>query len=192
MKNLLKKNYSIKVPVDVNLIYIHKKKMLVLISPLYKKSLKLSTQIFVSQLKKTIKVSGLSFLTRAKSNKIHLILVQKKNKTLIKQSIFEISVVLYQKLRLVGVGFRVFNCNISNYRLLLFKLGYSHFIYFKIEKNVNILNFKMTTLFFFCNFLKKLTEIVSLIRLLKKPEPYKGKGILYGSEQIKLKKSKKI
>jgi large subunit ribosomal protein L6 len=192
MTNLLKKNYSIKIPVDVNLIYIHKKKMLVLISPLYKKSVKLSTQIFVSQLKKTIKVSRLSFLPIAKSNKIHFIPVQKTNITLIKQSIFEISVVLYQKLRLVGVGYRVFNCSISNYRLLLFKLGYSHFIYFKIAKNVNILNFKMTTLFFFCNFLKKLTEIVSFIRLLKKPEPYKGKGILHKSEQIKLKKSKKI
>jgi len=37
-----------------------------------------------------------------------------------------------------------------------------------------------------------LTQIASDIRSYKKPEPYKGKGILYYNEKVKLKQGKKI
>ena len=38
----------------------------------------------------------------------------------------------------------------------------------------------------------KLTQTAAQIRSFKRPEPYKGKGILYDQEKILLKKGKKI
>ena len=39
---------------------------------------------------------------------------------------------------------------------------------------------------------ERITQVAALLRKCKKPEPYKGKGILYEGEKIKLKKGKKI
>ena len=39
---------------------------------------------------------------------------------------------------------------------------------------------------------QQITSTASQIRLNKIPEPYKGKGILYENEKIKLKEGKKI
>lgn len=191
MKNILKQNL-VKIPKDIHLIYINKKKLLLIMSSIHRKVLKLKVQLFIMESKKTLKVSKLTFLNVAKSNKKNLKMFQKIDVALIKQSLFEISVCLYLKLKLIGVGYRVFNCKNSGYQLLLFKLGYSHFIYFKTLKNLNFLNFKMTKLFVFCNSFQKLTQVLSSIRLLKKPEPYKGKGIRYEAEKINIKKSKKV
>ena len=52
---------------------------------------------------------------------------------------------------------------------------------------------KFTKLFIFGNCsLENLTQTVAQIRACKLPEPYKGKGILYDTEKISLKKGKKI
>lgn len=190
-KNILKKNF-VKLPNDINFIFIRKRKMLLIIGPICSKLLKLNVQIFVSKKTQIIVVSRLSFIQICKNRIKKLSNFQKIDTNLIKQSILEISTVLYKKLKLIGVGFRVFNINNVNYYLLLFKLGYSHFIYVKMIKHINFLNFKMIKLFFFSNYFQKLTQMLSRIRLLKKPEPYKGKGILYNSEKIFLKKKKKI
>ena len=42
----------------------------------------------------------------------------------------------------------------------------------------------MTKLFIFGNSYQNVTQIASLIRSYKKPEPYKNKGILYETEKI--------
>lgn len=190
-KNILKKNF-VKIPSDINFIFIRKKKMLLIINSSCLKLLKLNFQIFVSKKAKIIVISNLSFTKISKNRTKKLSNFQKIDINLIKQGILEISTVLFKKLKLIGVGFRVFNINNVNYYLLLFKLGYSHFIYVKMLKHINFLNSKMIKLFFFSNYFKKLTQMLSIIRLLKKPEPYKGKGILYNSEKIFLKKKKKI
>ena len=190
-KNILKSKF-VKIPSDINFIFIRKKKMLLILSSMYLKLLKLNTQIFVSKKKRTIIISDLPFLQIPKNKIKKLTAFQNTNKTLIKQSILEVSFVLYKKLKFFGVGFRVFNISNFNYQLLLFKLGYSHFIYFKVVESINVLNFKMSILFFFSNYFQKLTQTLSEIRLFKKPEPYKGKGILYNFEKVNLKKIKKI
>lgn len=190
-KNILKKIF-VKIPSDINFIFIRKKKMLLIINSSCLKLLKLNFQIFVSKKAKIIVISNLSFTKISKNRTKKLSNFQKIDINLIKQGILEISTVLFKKLKLIGVGFRVFNINNVNYYLLLFKLGYSHFIYVKMLKHINFLNSKMIKLFFFSNYFKKLTQMLSIIRLLKKPEPYKGKGILYNSEKVFLKKKKKI
>ena len=76
--------------------------------------------------------------------------------------------------------------------LLHFKLGYSHFIYFKIPKKLKIFCLKANKLFILGYSYAFVTQIAALIRLYKVSEPYKGKGILYTTEKITLKEGKKM
>ena len=92
-----------------------------------------------------------------------------------------------KKLEVVGTGY---NVKLEGDRLV-FKLGYSHPVIFKkpegiefqVEKNrvVTVLGIDK----------QKVGEVAYKIRYLKKPDPYKGKGIRYLGEVIKLKPGKK-
>lgn len=76
--------------------------------------------------------------------------------------------------------------------LLHFKLGYSHHIYFRIPANLKICCLKANKLFVLGYSYLFVTQIASLIRSYKVPEPYKGKGIVYTTEKIILKEGKKV
>ena len=119
-------------------------------------------------------------------------MIQNTIVSLIKQVLIEMAATMYQKLKLVGVGYRVFSVeNFEDY-LLLLKLGYSHPIYFRIPLKTKIFTLKLTKLFLYGYSYQQLTFAASKIRLNKIPEPYKGKGILYENEKIILKEGKKI
>ena len=62
----------------------------------------------------------------------------------------------------------------------------------KTSKKIKIFCLKTTELFIYGNSYQNVTQTASLIRSYKKPEPYKGKGILYDTEKITLKEGKKI
>merc|ERR1712137_941156 len=111
---------------------------------------------------------------------------------LLKQKLLEVSVTLYKKLELVGVGYRVFSLENDLSSILHFKLGFSHPIYYKINYNMKALCFKSTNLYIFGNSFNQINQTASTIRSYKIPEPYKGKGILYQNEKIKLKEGKKV
>ena len=104
----------------------------------------------------------------------------------------EVTYTLYQKLNLVGVGYRVFAHEKITNQIYL-KLGYSHLIYHRIPDEISSYCQKFTKLFIFGNSsINLLTQTAAQIRHCKLPEPYKGKGILYDQEKIILKKGKKI
>lgn len=184
--------YIIKVPNDINVIYSNKKKIIILIGILTKKTLKLNVQLFIIKSKNIIKVAPLPLFKTSNNKQKKIKAIQGTTVALIKQLIIETSTVLYRKLKLVGVGYRVFDVDNFKNKLLLFKLGYSHFWYFKISNEVKKFCLKMTKLFIYGNSYKNITQIASLIRSYKKPEPYKGKGILYDTEKITLKEGKKV
>ena len=75
---------------------------------------------------------------------------------------------------------------------MLLKLGYSHDIYLKIPRNLEISSLKFTKLFISGFSYGKITQTAALIQSYKYPEPYKGKGILYENQKIQLKEGKKI
>ena len=110
---------------------------------------------------------------------------------IIKQLILETSSILYQKLKLVGVGYKVFERETLNNKILMFKLGYSHPIFFKTTENLKFYCLKFTKLFIYGSSYQDVTQAASLIKSHRAPEPYKGKGVLYSNEIIKLKKGKK-
>lgn len=106
--------------------------------------------------------------------------------------LIESSILLYQKLKINGVGYRAEIDENFAKRLLTLKLGYSHLIYIKTPKNLTMNCFTKTNLCIFGNSYNEISYLAALIRSNKIPEPYKGKGILYEDETIELKEGKKI
>jgi len=184
MKKLLTK-YSIKVPKNTSIIYCEEKKIITIIGEKTKKSIKLNLKLFIQN---DIKVSLIPLSKISNKEKRKIKAIQGTTVATIKQIIIETSMQLYQKLKIIGVGYKILGINKN---LLALKLGYSHDIYFKISNKLKVHCLKLTKLFLFGNSIQDLSQEASFLRSLKKPEPYKGKGIVYASEKILLKQGKK-
>jgi len=92
------------------------------------------------------------------------------------------------KLNLIlkGIGFKAY-IEANN---LVLKLGYSHNIIVNIPENIKIINQSNNLIFNSIDFIY-LTQFVHYIKSFKKPEPYKGKGLLLKNEKILKKEGKK-
>ena len=184
------KNNIVKIPKNINIFYNNTKNLLILKGPLDQKSVKLSIKIII--LKSKIKVTSIP-LIKISNNKIKTLKsIQKTTITKIKQLLIETKSITYKKLNIVGIGLRVLNVNNFNNKLLSFRLGYSHNIYYKIQKKINIFCLKSTKLFIFSNSFQEVSQTAAQIRMNKLPNPYKIKGILYSDESVTIKKGKKI
>ncbi len=84
-----------------------------------------------------------------------------------------------KKLEVNGVGFRVAASNNE----LTMSLGFSHEVKYKAPEGVTITNDKMTIAVSGID-KQQVGQVAADIRSLKKPEPYKGKGIKYVDEVI--------
>lgn len=84
-----------------------------------------------------------------------------------------------KKLEVNGVGFRVASSNNE----LTMSLGFSHEVKYKAPEGVTVSNDKMTIIVEGID-KQQVGQVAAEIRSLKKPEPYKGKGIKYADEQI--------
>jgi large subunit ribosomal protein L6 len=130
----------------------------------------------------------------SKKNQLILILNLQKNKKsilnlynkLIKIKIKGVLQGFKLNLILKGIGFKAF---LENNNLIL-KLGYSHNIIINIPENIKIINQSNSLIFNSLDFIY-LTEFVHYIKNFKKPEPYKGKGLLLKNEKILKKEGKK-
>ena len=92
-------------------------------------------------------------------------------------------------LELRGVGYKV----LIKGSELIFSLGYSHKIIYKIPAQifVKIIDSKNTCFDLFGYDRQFVAEVANQLQLLKRPEPYKGKGLLLKGEVIILKEGKK-
>ena len=84
-----------------------------------------------------------------------------------------------KQLELNGVGFRV---SVDGNRLKL-SLGFSHEVIFAIPEGVNI-SVEQNIITVTGNSKQQVGQVAAEIRELKKPEPYKGKGLKYVGERI--------
>lgn len=187
------KRYSIKIPKSVTLIYYESKNLITLIGPENIKSMKLNLKIILSltDADRMVNVSNLTIFTVSNKEKKKLKVTQGTTTALIKQLLVEVSARLYLKMKFIGVGYRAFYVENYNNRVLLLKLGYSHYIYFRIPDNLKTCCLKFTRLFIFGSAHEEVRNTAWLIRSCKKPEPYKGKGIRFANENILLKEGKK-
>ena len=95
-----------------------------------------------------------------------------------------------KEMELVGVGYRA----ASTGQVLELSLGYSHAIYIKLPKEVKVeakSDRNKNPLIILESFDKQLLgQVCAKIRSLRKPEPYKGKGIKFVGEVIRRKSGK--
>lgn len=192
MKKIHNNKYIIKIPNHVTVLYFYDKDILTVIGPLKRKSLKLKLKVFFSTDQKTISVSSNPCLKISNKQKKNINALKGTTAAIIKQVILETSYLLYQKLKFVGIGYRTFDVDNFENKLIMFRLGYSHPIFFKINEEAKIFCLKRVKLFVYGNSYQNITQTAALIRSYKKPEPYKGKGILYENEKINLKEGKKV
>ena len=158
-----------------------------------KKSLKLKLRIFIDKLNKIISVSPVLISRGSNVEKKHIKILRKTTFIQIKQLIIESSVLIFQKLKIIGVGFRAdFANTFTEKRVLTLKLGFSHLIYAKVPENLHFNSFTKTKFCIYGNSYSEISELAASIRSKKLPEPYKGKGILYENENVTLKEGKKI
>lgn len=100
-------------------------------------------------------------------------------RTLLNNAVEGVTKGFEKRLEVNGVGFRVTSSNNE----LDMALGFSHPVKYKAPEGVNITNDKMTIIVSGID-KQQVGQVAAEIRALKKPEPYKGKGIKYADEQI--------
>ena len=109
------------------------------------------------------------------------------SRTLINNMVIGVTDGYEKKLEIVGVGYRVVPKGPTQ---LEFSLGYSHQITFDAPEGVTF-TVEGPTKFAVQGIDKQAVgEVAANIRKLRKPEPYKGKGIRYAGEQIRRKVGK--
>ena len=88
-------------------------------------------------------------------------------------------------LEIIGVGYQA---SVQGSRLKL-QLGYSHDIFFDFPDGITI-EADRTAISVKGNDKQLVGSVASKIRSFRKPEPYKGKGVRYKDEYIKIKQGK--
>ncbi len=94
-------------------------------------------------------------------------------------------------LQLNGVGYRCALAKVKNQDVLTLSLGFSHDIKVVIPEGVECKVDKQTTIIISGVSKQQVGELAATIRKLRKPEPYKGKGVKYDDEIIRRKEGKK-
>jgi len=91
-----------------------------------------------------------------------------------------------KRLELVGVGYRA----ALQGKHLLLTLGFSHPVIFPVPPDITIEVKDQTQLTIAGVDKQKVGAIAALLRRLRPPEPYKGKGVMYAGEVIRRKAGK--
>lgn len=111
-------------------------------------------------------------------------------RALINNMVIGVSEGYTKELELVGVGYRVNNTG----QLLELTLGYSHPIMFYVPKEVKVETKSEKgappKVILTSHDKQLIGQVAAKIRQLRKPEPYKGKGVRYAGEVIRRKAGK--
>jgi len=92
-----------------------------------------------------------------------------------------------RKLELVGVGYRA---QAQGNRLNL-TLGFSHPVVYDVPEGVSVETPSQTEVVVKGSDKQKVGQVAAEIRRFRPPEPYKGKGVRYAGERVRLKEAKK-
>ncbi len=109
------------------------------------------------------------------------------SRTLVNNMVLGVTEGYEKKLEIVGVGYRVLSKGPTK---LEFQLGYSHSIVFDAPEGITFTTDGPTKLGVVGIDKQLVGEVAANIRKLRKPEPYKGKGVRYAGENIRRKVGK--
>ena len=108
-------------------------------------------------------------------------------RTLVNNMVVGVTEGYEKKLEIVGVGYRVLPKSPTQ---LEFQLGYSHSIVFDAPEGITFTVEGPTKLGVVGIDKQLVGEVAAKIRKLRKPEPYKGKGVRYAGEHVRRKVGK--
>ena len=109
------------------------------------------------------------------------------SRTLVSNMVTGVTEGFERTLELVGVGYRAAMKG-SNLSL---QLGFSHEVDVKAPEGVTFATPKQTEIKISGSDKQSVGQIAAVIRKLRPPEPYKGKGIRYAGEKVRRKEGKK-
>jgi len=109
-------------------------------------------------------------------------------RTLVENMVTGVSAGFEKKLEVVGVGYRAEASN----DILKLTIGYSSPAEFSIPEGIDIKVEKLVNIIVSGVDKELVGRVAAEIRDLKKPEPYKGKGVRYAGEQIRRKVGKSV
>ncbi|WP_459563362.1 50S ribosomal protein L6 [Candidatus Psyllophila symbiotica] len=175
-------------------------------SRIAKKSILIPKNVKINIINKIIKISGKNGKLKHIVNK-NVIINKEKNiiffstvknnkyswsqagtaRSIINSMIIGVTIGFFKKLKLFGVGYKV---NIKNNNLVL-SLGFSHLINYIIPNGVFVNCSSKNEILLNSPNKQLIGQVAADIRLFHVPDPYKGKGIRYDNEIIKLKETKK-
>lgn len=174
----IKKVYYVTIPYYVNVWYFKSKNVLIL--NFNNKTCMINTDgFYLVFLRNKLITFKLKLFDISLNFKIKLYLLEVEVKTSLKTKLF-------------GLGYKIFLVASLNHKVLLFKLGLSHFIYYKIPNNTQIFLVKSLQLYINSYFFYETMFNLAIIKSLKKPDCYKGKGFVSTNDNLKLKPGKKL
>jgi large subunit ribosomal protein L6 len=193
MSNEPNNKFVIRIPKQFSIFYDKKKGTIIFQNKKKTTALKTKVHIIIEKKLDVIKVTNIPLYGMSNNEKKKLNATQGLIAAKIKQILLESTETFYQKLKFVGVGYRALNLKKLNQKGFLLKLGLSHLLYLNpTNKFFDMFCLKTTKMFIFGTSYSKVSQAAAFLRSYKIPEPYKGKGILYENEKIKLKEGKKI
>jgi large subunit ribosomal protein L6 len=109
------------------------------------------------------------------------------NRALLSNAVIGVSEGWSKELEIVGIGYRAE----QQAKEVLFNLGYSHPIQFEIPEGISIdVDGKANRVKVTGIDRQRVGQVAAEIRALRPPEPYKGKGVRYAGERIRMKAGK--
>lgn len=118
----------------------------------------------------------------SKNSRLHGI-----TRSILNNHIIGVSQGFKKSLKIVGVGYRVQ----LQQNTLVFKIGFSHDVTYKLPESTPAICPKPDHLVLFGIRKDFLNQVAAEIQSLRKPDPYKGKGIQIEGQILKLKEGKK-
>lgn len=121
----------------------------------------------------------------AKNNKVRALWGTARN--IVRNMIVGVTAEFTKTLEITGVGFKA---NAQGNKIKL-NLGFSHDVDLEVPQGLKVATPKPTEITITGIDKRLVGQFASEIRALKKPEPYKGKGIKYSGEYVRRKEGKK-
>ncbi|QCI17307.1 50S ribosomal protein L6 [Buchnera aphidicola (Aphis helianthi)] len=109
-------------------------------------------------------------------------------RALVYSMIIGVSEKFSKKLQFSGVGYRV---SITQNNTINMSLGYSHPILYSLPPHIEVEYLSPTEIIIKGVDKQLVGQVAANLRSYRKPEPYKGKGIRYSDEIVRVKEAKK-
>ena len=110
--------YTVKIPEKIEILHHIKNNVIVIIGRLGKKVLRFKTKIIIDNKLKIVELTTDSLFIKNNVAKKKIKSYQGTSLSLLKQSFLEVSVFLYKKIKLIGIGYKAFIENIFDQKLI--------------------------------------------------------------------------